>query len=127
MLPNNRDQERPHGGMPDRQRPAREDLKRGIVHPQDAPWGTSRGGLSTTLHLRTDGGGRPLVILATPSQRHQVTQLQALLAPERSKAASRMDGLEGVGHASGPASWSGTRATALGGRGGWCAVVASPR
>jgi hypothetical protein len=81
MLPNNPDLERPHGGMPDRwrrHRPAREDLK-GIVHPQDEAWGTSRGGLSTKLHLRTDGGGRPLVILATPGQRHEVTQLQALL------------------------------------------------
>jgi transposase len=38
--------------------------EKGILHPQHAAWGTSRGGLSTTLHLRTDGGGRPLVILA---------------------------------------------------------------
>jgi len=36
--------------------------------------------LSTKLHLRTDGGGRPLVILATPGQRHEVTQLERLLA-----------------------------------------------
>jgi transposase len=35
--------------------------------------------LSTKLHRRTDGRGRPLVILATPGQRHEVTQLQALL------------------------------------------------
>jgi transposase len=35
--------------------------------------------LSTKLHLRTDGGGRPLVILATPGQRHEVTQLERLL------------------------------------------------
>jgi transposase len=35
--------------------------------------------VSTKLHLRTDGGGRPLVILATPGQRHEVTQLQRLL------------------------------------------------
>jgi transposase len=41
--------------------------------------GASRGGLSTKLHLRTDGGGRPLVILATPGQRHEVTQLERLL------------------------------------------------
>jgi transposase len=41
--------------------------------------GTSRGGLSTKLHLRTDGGGRPLVLLVTPGQRHEVTQLQRLL------------------------------------------------
>jgi transposase len=41
--------------------------------------GTSRGGLSTKLHLRTDGRGRPLVLLVTPGQRHEVTQLERLL------------------------------------------------
>jgi transposase len=35
--------------------------------------------LSTKLHLRTDGHGRPLVVLATPGQRHEVTQLERLL------------------------------------------------
>jgi transposase len=35
--------------------------------------------LSTKLHLRTDRGGRPLVLLATPGQRHEVTQLARLL------------------------------------------------
>ena len=35
--------------------------------------------MSTKLHLRIDGQGRPLVILATPGQRHEVTQLQQLL------------------------------------------------
>ena len=35
--------------------------------------------MSTKLHLRTDGRGRPLVLLATPGQRHEVTQLEALL------------------------------------------------
>ena len=35
--------------------------------------------MSTKLHLRTDGHGRPLVLLATPGQRHEVTQLEALL------------------------------------------------
>jgi transposase len=35
--------------------------------------------LSTKLHLRTDGTGRPLVLLVTPGQRHEVTQLERLL------------------------------------------------
>jgi hypothetical protein len=35
--------------------------------------------LSTKLHLRTDGAGRPLVLLVTPGQRHEVTQLEGLL------------------------------------------------
>jgi transposase len=35
--------------------------------------------VSTKLHLRVEGGGRPLVLLATPGQRHEVTQLERLL------------------------------------------------
>jgi transposase len=35
--------------------------------------------LSTKLHLRTDSTGRPLVLLVTPGQRHEVTQLERLL------------------------------------------------
>jgi transposase len=35
--------------------------------------------VSTKLHLRVEGTGRPLVLLATPGQRHEVTQLEALL------------------------------------------------
>jgi transposase len=35
--------------------------------------------VSTKLHLRVEGGGRPLVIVATPGQRHEVTQLERLL------------------------------------------------
>src|SRR6266508_1649620 len=62
-------------------RPARQaGQQRGShAHPQDEALGRSRGGLSTKLHLRVEGGGRPLVILATAGQRHEVTQLEALL------------------------------------------------
>jgi transposase len=35
--------------------------------------------LSTKLHLRTDGTGRPLVLLVTPGQGHEITQLERLL------------------------------------------------
>ena len=52
--------------------------------------------LSTKLHLRTDGGGRPLVASATPGQRHQVTQLQALLDAGAIKG-SQPDGRPGRG------------------------------
>ena len=41
--------------------------------------GRSRGGLSTKIHLACDGGGRPLAILVTGGQRHESTQLGALL------------------------------------------------
>jgi transposase len=52
--------------------------------------------LSTKLHLRTDGRGRPLVLLATPGQRYEVTQLQALLDGGAVKR-SRPDGRPGRG------------------------------
>jgi hypothetical protein len=64
------------------------------------------------------------VILATPGQRHEVTQLQALLGAGAVKG-SQPDGRPGrVGCASGPASWLPTRAIRSPAPGGWCAVVA---
>ncbi len=43
-------------------------------------WATrSRGGLTTKLHLACDGKGRPLSIVLTPGQRHDSTQLEAVL------------------------------------------------
>ena len=35
--------------------------------------------MSTKLHLACDGRGRPLALLATPGQRHESTQLEAVL------------------------------------------------
>jgi transposase len=74
-----------------RHQPAKQDRK-GIAHAQDEALGRSRGGLSTKLHLRTEGGGKPLVILATAGQRHEVTQLGRLLdqgAVKRTSAGGR--------------------------------------
>ena len=48
-------------------------------HPEDEALGRSRGGLTTKLHLSCDGKGRPLSVLVTPGQRHESTQLGALL------------------------------------------------
>ncbi len=42
--------------------------------------GRSRGGYSTKLHLRIEGGGKPMTLTLTGGQRHEVTQVQALLA-----------------------------------------------
>jgi len=42
--------------------------------------GRSRGGYSTKLHLRIEGGGKPMTLTVTPGQRHEVTQVHALLA-----------------------------------------------
>jgi transposase len=47
-----------------RHAPAPEDRNRGRA-PAGCGTGASRGGLSTKLHLRTDGRGRPLVLLVT--------------------------------------------------------------
>jgi transposase len=52
--------------------------------------------LSTKLHLRTDGRGRPLMLLATPGQRHEVTQLERLLDGGAVKRTGR-DGRPGRG------------------------------
>lgn len=38
-----------------------------------------RGGLSTKVHLVCDGKGRPLSVVVTPGQRHESTQLEAVL------------------------------------------------
>jgi transposase len=52
--------------------------------------------VSTKLHLRTDGAGRPLVLLVTPGQRHEVTQLERLLEGGVVKRTGR-DGRPGRG------------------------------
>jgi hypothetical protein len=41
--------------------------------------GRSRGGFTTKLHLAVDGRGRPLAVRVTEGQRHESTQLAALL------------------------------------------------
>lgn len=53
--------------------------KKGGFHFQNEALGRSRGGLTTKIHLACDGKGRPLAVIITPGQRHDCTQLQALL------------------------------------------------
>ncbi len=53
--------------------------KEGVEHPEDEALGRSRGGLSTKVPLACDGKGRPLSVVVTPGQRHQSTQLEAVL------------------------------------------------
>lgn len=53
-------------------------MKRGTRHPDEA-LGRSRGGLTTKIHLACDGKGRPLSLMITPEQRHDSTQLIAVL------------------------------------------------
>jgi transposase len=58
--------------------------------------GRSRGGLTTKIHLAGDGQGRPLAVVLTEGQRHESTQLEAVLdrlrVPRR-----RLDGRPGCG------------------------------
>ena len=42
--------------------------------------GRSRGGLTTKIHARIDGQGRPIQLLITPGQAHDLTATDALLA-----------------------------------------------
>ena len=41
--------------------------------------GVSRGGLSTKIHILTDGNGLPLSFAVTPGQTHEATQVELLL------------------------------------------------
>jgi transposase len=41
--------------------------------------GRSRGGFSTKLHLRAEGGGKPMVLLVTAGQRHEQTAFRPLM------------------------------------------------
>jgi Putative transposase of IS4/5 family (DUF4096)/Transposase DDE domain len=61
-----------------RKQPSKADQK-GIIHPPDQALGRSRGGLSTKLHLRTEGNGRPMVIIVTGGQAHENPILPALM------------------------------------------------
>ena len=49
------------------------------MHPGDEALGRSRGGLSTKVHLSCDGKGRPLSVVVSSGQRHESTQLGAVL------------------------------------------------
>ena len=41
--------------------------------------GRSQGGFSTKVHLRAEGGGKPLTLVLTPGQRHEATAFEQLL------------------------------------------------
>ena len=62
-----------------RGQPSRADKAAKVAHPADEALGRSRGGLTTKIHLACDGRGRPLSVVLTPGQRHESTQLGAVL------------------------------------------------
>jgi transposase len=45
----------------------------------DEALGRSQGGVSTKLHLRAEGGGKPIVAVLTGGERHEQIALEALL------------------------------------------------
>ena len=47
--------------------------------PAQEALGRSQGGCSTTVHLRAEGGGKPLTLVLTPGQRHEGTAFEQLL------------------------------------------------
>jgi transposase len=62
-----------------RRRPGKADSAAHVTHPANEALGRSRGGFTTKLHLACDGRGRPLSVVLTPGQRHESTQLGAVL------------------------------------------------
>jgi len=62
-----------------RGQPSKADQAAKVAHPADEALGRSRGGLTTKIHLACDGLGRPLSVVLTPGQRHESTQLGAVL------------------------------------------------
>jgi transposase len=47
--------------------------------PATEALGRSQGGFSTKVHLRAEGGGKPLTLVLTPGQRHEATACERLL------------------------------------------------
>jgi hypothetical protein len=52
---------------------------KGIVHDPVEALGRSRGGLTTKIHPGCDGKDRPLGVVLSRGQRHDSTQLEAVL------------------------------------------------
>jgi transposase len=108
-----------------RRQPSKPDQK-GIIHPPDEALGRSRGGWSTKLHLRTEGHGRPMVILATAGQAHENPILPALMeagAVKRPGPGGRPG--RGVAPGSDPTAWWASRAIPTPTPGPTCGVVGS--
>ena len=55
----------------------------------DEALGRSRGGFSTKLHLRAEGGGKPLAFVLSGGERHESRYVAALLAGGRVRRAGR--------------------------------------
>jgi hypothetical protein len=89
--------------------------------PYEQALGRSQGGFSAKLHLRAEGGGKPMTLLLTAGQPHEQTQFEALMEQGAVKRAGR------GGRGSGRVGWRATRPTAVGQSGVICVVGASGR
>jgi transposase len=49
------------------------------TEPPDEALGRSQGGFSTKLHLRAEGGGKPIALLITAGQRHEQSVFEPLM------------------------------------------------
>lgn len=63
--------------------------KKGRAPEDDEALGRSRGGFSTKLHLRAEGGGKPLTFLITAGQRHEAAFFVPLMERGAVKGAGR--------------------------------------
>lgn len=52
----------------------------------DEALGRSKGGFSTKIHLRAEGGGKPIALLITAGQRHEQTVFKTLMETGGSQA-----------------------------------------
>ncbi len=57
--------------------------------PETEALGRSRGGFSTKLHLRAEGGGKPLTFRVTAGQRHEAVEFERLMEQGTVKRATR--------------------------------------
>jgi transposase len=61
---------------------------RQVAGPADEALGRSRGGFSTKLHLRAEGGGKPMAVVVTAGQRHEQTAFRPLMEAGAAPAAA---------------------------------------
>ncbi len=61
----------------------------GAERHADEALGCSKGGLSTKIHLRAEGTGKPITFLITAGQRHEQSVFEALMETGAVKRAGR--------------------------------------
>ena len=57
--------------------------------PEAEALGRGRGGFSTKVHLRAEGGGKPMTLVLTPGQRHEASVFEQVMTQGAVKRAGR--------------------------------------